>query len=98
MDKKLLDKVDIKILKTLKKNARLSASSIGEEIGLSVSAVIERLKKLENSGIIKSYTIEIDQNILGNNMEALMDVSLKHPDFYEGFVELVKKNGGGAGA
>ena len=92
MDKKLLDKVDIKILKTLKKNARLSASSIGEEIGLSVSAVIERLKKLENSGIIKSYTIEIDQNILGNNMVALMDVSLKHPDFYEGFVELVKKN------
>ena len=84
--------MDIKILKSLRQNARLTASSISEEIGLSVSAVIERIKKLENSGVIKGYTIDVDQAKMGNTMVALMDVSLKHPDYYDGFVELVKEN------
>lgn len=87
-----MDNMDIKILKSLRKNARLTASSISEEIGLSVSAVIERIKKLENSGVIKGYTIDVDQAKMGNTMVALMDVSLKHPDYYDGFVELVKEN------
>ena len=87
-----MDNMDIKILKSLRKNARLTASSISEEIGLSVSAVIERIKKLENSGIIKGCTIDVDQAKMGNTMVALMDVSLKHPDYYDGFVELVKEN------
>jgi Lrp/AsnC family leucine-responsive transcriptional regulator len=87
-----MDKVDMKILKCLKKNARLTASSISEEINLSVSAVIERIRKLENSGLIKGYTIDIDQSLLGNTMVALMEVSLKHPDYYDAFVELVKDN------
>ena len=88
-----MDNMDIKILKCLKENARLTASSISEDIGLSVSAVIERIKKMENTGVLKGYTIEIDQNLMGNTMVALMDVSLKHPDYYDGFVQLVKENG-----
>ena len=87
-----MDNIDMKILKCLKGNARLTASSISEEINLSVSAVIERIHKLETSGLIKGYTIDIDQKKLGNNMVALMEVSLKHPDYYEGFVELVQDN------
>lgn len=85
-----MDNVDLKILKCLKENARLTASSISEEIGLSVSAVIERIHKMETSGLIRGYTIDIDQDLLGNKMVALMDVSLKHPDDYDGFVELVR--------
>ena len=80
-----MDNMDIMILKSLRKNARLTASAMSEEIGLSVSAVIERIKKLENSGIIKGYTIDVDQAKMGNTMVALMDVSLKHPDYYDGF-------------
>ncbi len=87
-----MDNIDIRILQCLSNNARLPASAISEEISLSVSAVIERIKKLEASGIIKGYTIQIDQEILGNKMIALMDVSLKHPDYFDDFVELVKKN------
>ena len=87
-----MDNIDRKILQCLSKNARLPASAISEEISLSVSAVIERIRKLESSGLIKGYTIQIDQEALGNNMVALMDVSLKHPDYYDGFVALVKKN------
>lgn len=87
-----MDKIDLKILKCLSDNARLTASAISEEIKLSVSAVIERIKKLESNGIIKGYTIDIDQEKMGNNMVALMEVSLKHPDYYDEFVELVNKD------
>ena len=87
-----MDSIDMKILKCLKKNARLAASEISKEINLSVSAVIERIRKMENTGLIQGYTIDIDQKILGNNMVALMDVSLKHPDYYGGFVDLINEN------
>lgn len=87
-----MDNIDRRILKCLSKNARLPASAISEEISLSVSAVIERIRKLESSGLIRGYTIQIDQEALGNTMVALMDVSLKHPDYYDGFVTLVKTN------
>lgn len=87
-----MDQIDMKILRSLRNNARLTASSIGEEINLSVSAVIERIKKLESNGIIKGYTIDIDQSKLGNNMVALMEVSLKHPDYYDEFVALVNSD------
>ncbi len=87
-----MDKIDYKILSCLKQNARLTASAISDEINLSVSAVIERIKKLESSGIIKGYTIELDQEKLGNNVVALMEVSLEHPDYIDEFTEMVKKN------
>ncbi len=87
-----MDKIDVKILNCLKKNARLTASAISDEINLSVSAVIERIKKLESSGIIKGYTIELDQEKLGNDVVALMEVSLEHPDFNKEFIEMVEKN------
>ena len=50
-----MDSVDIKILRCLKDNARLTASAISEDIGLSVSAVIERIKKMENSGFLLNF-------------------------------------------
>lgn len=87
-----MDKVDMKILACLKENARLTASAIGDRINLSVSAVIERIKKLESNGIITGYTISVNQKKLGNDVAALMEVSLKHPDYYEGFVKIVKEN------
>ena len=57
----VLDEIDYKILRCLKKNAREKASAISVEISLSVSAVIERIRKLEASGIISGYTAIFDQ-------------------------------------
>ena len=48
-----MDSIDVKILGCLKENARQNASAIGEYVNMSVSAVIERIKKLENSGVIQ---------------------------------------------
>lgn len=78
-----LDKIDRQILCCLQKNARMNASAIGEEISMSVSAVIERIKKLESSGILKRYTICLDEEKLGNDVLAFVEVSIEHYKYNE---------------
>ncbi|MCD2347814.1 Lrp/AsnC family transcriptional regulator [Clostridium guangxiense] len=87
-----MDNVDYKILEYLKANSRTKASTISKEIHLSVSAVIERIHKLETSGIIKNYTVVLDESKIGNDTSALMEVSLDHPKFYESFTRAIKEN------
>ncbi len=87
-----MDKIDYKILKCLESNARNKASAISNEIHLSVSAVLERIHKMEKNNVIKSYTIIVDQKKLGNDVSALMEVSLEHPKFYESFTQAIKCN------
>lgn len=87
-----MDNIDIKILSCLKKNARLNASVIGERVNMSVSAVIERIKKLEAAGIIKQYTVVLDSKLIGKDISAFISVSLEHPKYNEGFIENVKNN------
>ncbi|MCI5569718.1 MAG: Lrp/AsnC family transcriptional regulator [Candidatus Alectryocaccobium sp.] len=85
-----MDSVDYKILKILQKNARESASNISKEIHLSVSAVTERIRKMEDSGVIKGYTIVVDDRKVGFAMTVLMEVRLENPRFYDGFVRTVE--------
>ena len=71
-----MDKLDYKILNILKENGRETASDISKAIHLSVSAVLDRIKKMEESGIIKGYTVRVDAKALGNDVTALMEISL----------------------
>ena len=82
-----MDALDVKILRSLSQNARRKASAISQDINLSVSAVIERIRKLEDSGIIQGYTAVLDQKRLGNDISAYMEVCLEHPKYCGGFVE-----------
>lgn len=86
-----MDAIDYKILKILQKNARETASNISKEIHLSVSAVIERIRKMEETGVIKEYTIIVDEKKTGNEMTALMEVSLEHPKFFDSFADAIQK-------
>jgi Lrp/AsnC family leucine-responsive transcriptional regulator len=70
----------------------MKASSISQKVGLSVSSVTERIRKLENGGIIHAYTVVVDQKKIGNDVTALMEVSLEHPKFYDAFTEMIQKN------
>ncbi len=86
-----LDSIDIQILSRLKDNARVKASQISDEVGMSVSSVTERIRKLEKSGVITSYTITVDQKVLGNDSTALMEVSLEHPKYYDSFAAMIEE-------
>lgn len=73
----------------VKDNARENATNIGAKINLSTSAVIERIKKFETSGLIKQYTIVVNHQALGEELMAFISVRLEHPQYYENFVELI---------
>ena len=86
-----MDNIDIKILSCLRENARMNASDIGAHINMSVSSVIERIKKLEIAGIIKQYTIVLDPKQIGKDVFAFISVSLEHPKFNDSFSTSVQK-------
>ena len=87
-----MDLTDIKILDCLRKNARLPASLISERVNLSVSAVLERIRKLESSGIIRQYTVILDNKKIGKDLAAFISVSLEHPRHNANFIECVQKD------
>ena len=81
-----MDNLDFQILTELKTNARQTASEISKTIHLSVSTVIERIKKMEKSGLIKSYTVICDDSKLGNDITVLMEIGMEHPRFNDEFI------------
>ena len=84
-----MDAIDIKILNCLKTNSRQNASAISEQINLSVSAVIERIRKMESNGIIKQYTVVLNSAQTGNDMSAFISVSIEHPKYHQNFMDKV---------
>ena len=87
-----MDSIDYQILHCLKENSRENATNIGAKINLSTSAVIERIKKLENLGFIEKYTTIINQAALGRELTAFIYVCLEHPKHNEGFIKLINDN------
>ena len=60
-----LDQIDKHILEILQANAKITNSQLATEIGLSPAPTLERVRKLENGGLIKSYHAEIDVKQMG---------------------------------
>lgn len=85
-----MDSTDIKIINCLSNNARMNSSDIAEKVSLSVSAVIERIKKLEAAGVIKKYTVILDNSSLGKDVSAMMFVNMENPRFNVSFETMVK--------
>lgn len=54
-----------------------------QKVHLSVSAVLDRIKKMEESGLIKGYTVVVDSKAMGNDVTALMEISLEHPRYHD---------------
>ncbi len=67
-----LDKLNWKILEALQKNARQSFTEIGKAVGLTSPAVAERVKKMEEKGIIKGYKVHVSYNKTGHQLRAVI--------------------------
>jgi len=72
-----LDKIDRKILEILQSNAKITNAQLSKDIGLSPAPTLERVKKLETSGIIKSYHAKLDTDRVGLGVHTFVQVSLK---------------------
>ena len=87
-----MDEIDVKILKCLRTNARENASVISEKVNMSVSAVIERIRKLEDSGLIERHTTILNSAKAGKDVNAFFEVSLEHPKYIDRFQAVVREN------
>lgn len=74
----MLDQIDLKILFLLQNSGRSRLADIAEDVELSTPAVMERVKKLEASGIIKGYHALVDAKKVGKDITAFIGVSMGH--------------------
>lgn len=68
----MIDAVDKKIVAILSLNSKASFAEISKRIFLSPSSVRERVKKLEDLGVIKGYSLKVNQALLGNTIEVFI--------------------------
>lgn len=61
----MIDEIDIRILSIIQDNARTPNAEIARQIGMAPSAILERIRKLEERGIVKGYTARLDPRSLG---------------------------------
>lgn len=87
-----LDKTDRKILEILQSNAKITNAQLAQEIGLSPAPTLERVKKLENNGIIASYHAKLSNDKVGLGVTTFVMVNLKghNKDNIHRFIECIK--------
>ncbi len=71
-----LDKIDLKILKILQENSKITNLDLSKKIGLSPAPTLERVKKLEQTGIVESYHAYVNPHQIGLNVKTFVLVSL----------------------
>ena len=76
MDRKY-DDIDADILRTLQADSRLSVRQLSAAVHRSPTAVFERLRRLENDGVIRGYTISLDREKLGRDFAVFCNVKLR---------------------
>lgn len=86
-----IDSIDERILAELQANGRLTMKSLAERIGLSSPAMIERVRRLEDRGVIAGYRAIVAPEALGRPICAIVTVSVQRGS-YEPFLELVHAN------
>ncbi|MFS4416701.1 Lrp/AsnC family transcriptional regulator [Maribacter sp. 2307ULW6-5] len=67
-----IDALNWKILRLLQDNARVSFATIGREVGLTAPAVAERVKKMEDSGVIMGYKALVSHAVTGHQLKAII--------------------------
>jgi Lrp/AsnC family leucine-responsive transcriptional regulator len=84
-----MDAVDGEIIELLQRDARRTQADIAQRVKLSQPAVAERIKKLEERGLIVGYTARVDHTQLGKDITAFVGVGISHPKYFEGFAKRV---------
>ncbi len=74
-----IDATDRAILELLQDNCKQPLAAIGEKVGLSAPAVVERIHKLEEAGVILAYVARLDARSLGHDVTAFIGVSTDQP-------------------
>lgn len=85
-----LDEIDVTIIEILQKNGRTRRNDLAQAVDLSIPSVSERLKKLEENGIITGYTAFIDPKKVGKDITAFINVTVDSSKHYTSFIDHAK--------
>jgi Lrp/AsnC family transcriptional regulator, leucine-responsive regulatory protein len=92
IDKKnCLDEIDLKILGLLTTNARMSWAELASELGLSAPGAADRVKRLEQRGVIHRYVALVAPELVGAEVAAFVAVELERPRHRSGFLKRIMK-------
>jgi Lrp/AsnC family transcriptional regulator, leucine-responsive regulatory protein len=80
-----LDRIDTQLLALLQDNGRISQHDLAKAVGLSAPAVAERLRKLEERGVIRQFTTLLDAKLLGWDIAAFIFVGISGSKYFEEF-------------
>ncbi len=84
-----MDPTDERLVTLLQENGRATQLELSKEIGLSQPATAERIKKLEERGVILGYSARVDAAKLGKDVTAFVGVSIEHPKYFDAFAKKV---------
>lgn len=73
-EKPALDEIDSRILSALDGDSRLSMSELGRVVGMSAPSVSQRVRRLENDGIIRGYTVDVESRAIGYQIRAIVRI------------------------
>lgn len=82
-----MDQIDLQILELLKHNARISFSELGRKVNMTQPAVSERVKRLEEKGVITGYRAVISPEKMGKGVTAFIMIQATHCDRLTAFAK-----------
>lgn len=87
-----LDEIDLRLLEMLQEHGRVSQHDLAQAVGLSSPAVGERVRKLEERGIIRRFTAVLDPKMLGRDVTAFIAVGIAGSRYYQDFRRTVDEH------
>lgn len=85
-----LDNIDFQILRLLTENSRIQWKDLGEQIHMTGQAVGNRIRKLEDSGVIKAYSLIVDEMKLGLTYTAFIIIYMKTAN-HDSFINFINE-------
>ena len=86
----VMDATDRQLIDLLQRNGRATQLELAKAVGLSQPSIAERIRKLEEKGVITGYAARVDASRLGLDITAFIGVGIEHPRFFQGFAKKVK--------
>jgi Lrp/AsnC family leucine-responsive transcriptional regulator len=84
-----IDDIDVKILELLQENGRIKRNRIAEHVGLSVPSVSERMRKLEERGVLTGFFARLDPKRLHIDITAFIRVRIDGSEYFQTFIDTV---------
>ena len=85
-----MDSIDYRLLDVLQTDGKTSYSTLGQAVGLSISAVDERLKKLQSAGVLRGYAALVDPETIGLGVCGFVQILITDPAREEGLLRTIE--------